>query len=89
MKPSYYEYEFETKLEDNKSDYSIIRTYLERDDQDDCIKNMWTVIAETKDGQFTQLHKLESKLPTYTFGCPSPKIVDEVILKEINSWHLL
>lgn len=86
MKPSYYEYEFETKLPENKLGYSIVRTYLERDDQGDCIKNMWTVIAETTDGQFVRFHKLESVLPTYTFSWSKLwEIVDKAVLNEINS----
>ncbi len=86
QEPSYYEYKFETKLENNKFGYSIIRTYLERDDQEDCIKNMWTVIAETTDGQFVRVRQLESILPTYTFSWSKlGEIVNKAILDEINS----
>lgn len=86
MKPSYYEYEFETKLEENKLGYKIVRTYLERDDQDDCIKNMWTVIAEKTNGEFVEDRQIASKLPTYTFSWTKlGEVVDNVILEQINS----
>jgi hypothetical protein len=86
MKPSYYEYEFETKLEENKLGYKIVRTYLERDDQDDCIKNMWTVIAEKTNGEFAEDRPIGSKLPTYTFSWTKlGEVVDNVILEQINS----
>lgn len=86
MIPSYYEYEFETKLEENKLGYKIVRTYLERDDQDDCIKNMWTVIAEKTNGEFVEDRQIASKLPTYTFSWTKlGEVVDNVILEQINS----
>ena len=86
MKPSYYEYEFETQLEENKLGYKVVRTYLERDDQDDCIKNMWTVIAEKTNGEFVEDRRISSKLPTYTFSWTKLwEVVDNVVLEQINS----
>ena len=86
MKPSYYEYEFETKLEENKLGYKVVRTYLERDDQGDCIKNMWTVIAEKTNGEFVEDLRISSKLPTYTFSWTKLRdVVDNVVLEQINS----
>ncbi len=53
---------------------------MDKDDYGDCIKNDWTVIGVTDNGDVYQIRDLENKLPTYTYNYDLMSLVEKIIL---------